>query len=77
MKTSYPYSVESVDDSRDPKHLVRVHIAVRKLGCSTRTIRRMIQKGQITASRVNRRAWGVPESAIALLVIGKEDSCFR
>lgn len=39
--------------------ILRVHNVARLLGCSPRTIRRRIQKRQIIAMRIGRRAWGV------------------
>lgn len=37
--------------------MLRVHIAARRLGCSTRTIRRLIQNGELPAQRYGRRPW--------------------
>jgi excisionase family DNA binding protein len=39
--------------------VVRVHVAARMLGCSPRTIRRLIQHQEIPAMRLGRRAWGI------------------
>jgi excisionase family DNA binding protein len=41
------------------ERVLRVHIAARELGCSTRTVIRMIQRGEICAIRIGRRAWGI------------------
>jgi excisionase family DNA binding protein len=50
MNSSYEWSAEGV---------VRVHIAAQKLDCSTRTVIRRIRRGQIPATRIGRRAWGI------------------
>jgi excisionase family DNA binding protein len=39
--------------------MLRVHIVARRLGRSDRTIRRLIQHGELPAQRLGQRAWGV------------------
>ncbi len=42
-----------------PERVLRVHIAAQKLSCSKRTVIRRIQRGEIPATRIGRRAWGI------------------
>jgi excisionase family DNA binding protein len=42
-----------------PERILRVHIAALKLNCSARTIIRKIEHGEIAATRIGRRAWGI------------------
>lgn len=46
--------------------IVLVHIAAKLMGCSPRTIRRKIQSGELPATRVNERAWGIPKLVLVL-----------
>ena len=55
--------------------MVRVHLAARMIGCSTRTVRRMIQEGRLTALRIGRRSWAVLRSEVERFRIQKEMSC--
>ncbi len=46
------------------ERILRVHTIARLLGCSRReTIRRRIQKKQIPARRIGKRAWGIEPGA--------------
>jgi excisionase family DNA binding protein len=54
--------------------LLRVHVLSRRLGCSRRTVRRLIEQHVIPAVRIGRRAWGVYRSdlpAVLALVGGR------
>jgi len=63
-------------DSHHPwTGMVRVHHAAKTIGCSDRTVRRMIQKGELDARRVGRRQWAIPRSGVELLRNQKELSC--
>ena len=42
-----------------PERILRVHIVAQKLNCSTRTVIRRIQSGEIPAIRIGRRPWGI------------------
>jgi len=56
--------------------LLSVHIVYLRTGCPKRTIRRMAGDGRIPAFRINRRAWGIPQSAVSLIV-RRRASCWR
>jgi excisionase family DNA binding protein len=55
--------------------MVRVHLAARTIGCSTRTVRRMIQQGRLNALRIGRRSWAVLRSEVEYIRNQKEMSC--
>ena len=38
---------------------IRVHIAAKRIGCSTRTVRRYIERGILPAQRIGQRSWSV------------------
>jgi excisionase family DNA binding protein len=42
-----------------PPEMLRVHIVARRLGCSRRTIRRLILNGELPAQRLGQRPWVV------------------
>jgi excisionase family DNA binding protein len=42
-----------------PPPILLVHNAERRMGCSARTVRRLIQEGRILAHRQGRRAWAI------------------
>lgn len=46
-----------VNSSTRGPEVLRVHIAARKIGCSPRTVRRLIQRGVLPAQRFGQRAW--------------------
>jgi excisionase family DNA binding protein len=45
-----------------PCRFILVHHAAERLGCSDRTVRRLIQQGRIPARRKGRRAWTINPS---------------
>jgi excisionase family DNA binding protein len=42
-----------------PPEMLRVHVVARRLGCSPRTIRRLILNGKLAAQRLGQRPWVV------------------
>lgn len=49
-----------------PSRTILVHHAAKRIGCSDRTVRRLIQKGRIHASRKG-RPWTIDPSDLDLL----------
>ena len=77
MKNIHQFRNPTLTLSAYGKAAVRVHVAAHRFGCSPRTIRRMIQNGVLPAYRLNRRAWAIPSTAIAVMLEMREVSCFR
>jgi excisionase family DNA binding protein len=55
--------------------MVKVHHAARTIGCSTRTVRRMIQQGKLKALRLGQRSWAILRSDVECFRNQKELSC--
>ena len=47
--------------------VLHVHIAARRLGCSPRTVRRLIQLRTLPAQRLGRRRWGLLVTDVEIL----------
>ena len=45
-------------------NVLRVHTVAYWLGCSRRTVRRLIQNGELPAQREGLRAWGILRSDV-------------
>lgn len=46
---------------------IRVHHAAKRIGCSARTVRRLIQEGTLPAERVGMRCWVVNRVDVELV----------
>lgn len=46
---------------------IRVHNAAKRMGCSPRTVRRLIQEGTLPAERVGMRCWAVLRTDVELV----------
>jgi excisionase family DNA binding protein len=54
---------------------LRVHIAAERIGCSRRTVRRLIQMGKLPAQREGQRAWIIPRRDVEAFCMREALSC--
>ena len=59
--------MQALSEIHSSERLVCVHAAAFRLCCSERTVRRLIQIGELPAIRINRRSWGVRVADITRL----------
>jgi excisionase family DNA binding protein len=48
---------------------IRVHNAAKKMGCSARTVRRLIREGTLPAERVGMRCWALLRADVELVAL--------